>query len=183
MRKAFSEDHVYDQYRARGTDENMDKRPERTWDYVVLDLPHCLGVAVQSSRLRDRMTILDKCDVQHIVKEKSCISKFMVTNIPFAQSLGGFQDFVIVNAHLHNEVAKKCTNVREDFMERLLYVTCRSGMIDPICMWICVETYVLIYTYRWVNKYFGVYQSQHTCDKHWRPTFVGCIYVWIDFSV
>ena len=108
MRKAFSNDHVHDEYRAIGTDENMDKRPERTWDYVVLDLPHCLGVAVQSSRLRDRMTNLDWCDIPHTVKGRSCCSKFMVTQIPFAQALGGFQDLVIVNAHLHNEVAKKC---------------------------------------------------------------------------
>ena len=166
MRKAFSDDHVHDEYRALGTDENMDKRPERTWNYVVLDLPHCLGVAVQSSRLREAITILDECCLKIILKEKPCFSKFMVTNIPFAQPLGGFRDFVIVNAHLHNAVAKGKTTARDDFMERLLYVTCRSGMIDPICMWICVETYVLRYTYRWVNKYVGVYQSLHTCDKH-----------------
>ena len=144
MRRAFtsSEDHEYDEYRARGTDENMDKRPERTWEYVLLDQPQCLAIAAQSSRLRDRMTNLDWCDIPYTVQGKSCCSKFMVTQIPFAQALGGFHDLVIANAHLHNEVAKNATSVRADFFRRLLYVTCRSGMINPICMMdLCRDTF------------------------------------------
>ena len=93
----------------------------------------------------------------------------MVTQIPFAQALGGFQDLVIVNAHLHNEVAKNATTAREDFMHRLLYVTCRSGMINPICMWICVETLLLAKNFQtiWSLEHaMEAYVFIYTCLGH-----------------
>ena len=114
---------VHAAYRADlgGNHAAFDQRPEKVWEYVVQGKPADLGVAVEASRLRDPLAIVDHDELTFNVSGKDVWSKFITVRIPFSSALAGYHDLVITNAHLHNVVAKH-QQACERFFDRLLYL-------------------------------------------------------------
>ena len=104
---------------ARGGDYPVVRaRGEKDWTRTQATSPSYLAVAAETSRLRDPIEILETVCMHKEIQRKNKYSKFQTVRVPFNTKLGGFDDLVLTNAHLNNEVARDKPEARDAFLNR-----------------------------------------------------------------